>query len=84
MDTKEEPQQQSAAQDIETGSEPATPPEKNVSAFKSLGWLDRYLAVWIFLSMVIGILLGNFVPNIGKSFQRGELVNVSVPIGMFP
>jgi len=52
------------------------------SAFKSLGWLDRFLAVWIFLSMAIGILLGNFVPNTGPALQKGKFVGVSVPIGM--
>lgn len=28
-------------------------PDK-VSAFKGLGWLDRFLAVWIILAMAIG------------------------------
>lgn len=51
------------------------------SAFKSLGWLDRFLALWIFLSMAIGILLGNFVPNTGPALQKGKFVGVSVPIG---
>lgn len=55
--------------------------DKKISAFKSLGLLDRFLAVWIFLSMVIGIILGNFVPNTTEAFQKGEFVGVSVPIG---
>lgn len=52
------------------------------SAFKSLGWLDRLLALWIFLAMAIGIILGNFVPSTGPTLQKGEFVGVSVPIGM--
>lgn len=52
------------------------------SAFKNLGLLDRFLAVWIFLAMVIGILLGNFVPNTGPALQKGKFIGVSVPIGM--
>lgn len=52
------------------------------SAFKSLGLLDRFLAVWIFLAMLIGILLGNFVENTGPALQKGKFVGVSVPIGM--
>ncbi len=52
-----------------------------ISAFKSLGWLDRFLALWIFLAMLIGILLGNFVPNTGPALQKGKFVGVSVPIG---
>ncbi|TVY28068.1 Arsenical-resistance protein [Lachnellula hyalina] len=52
------------------------------SVFKSLGWLDRFLALWIFLAMAVGILLGNFVPNTGPALQRGEFVGVSVPIAV--
>lgn len=54
---------------------------ENVSAFKSLGWLDRFLALWILLAIVIGILLGNFVPSTGPALQRGKFVGVSIPIG---
>lgn len=54
---------------------------QKTSLFKSLGWLDRLLALWIFLAMAIGILLGNFVPNVGTALQKGEFVGVSVPIG---
>ncbi|KAI0830990.1 arsenical-resistance protein ACR3 [Hypoxylon sp. FL0890] len=52
------------------------------SAFKSLGWLDRFLAVWILLAMVIGILLGNFVPETADALQKGQFVGVSVPIAV--
>ncbi|KAI2470997.1 arsenical-resistance protein ACR3 [Annulohypoxylon bovei var. microspora] len=52
------------------------------SAFKSLGWLDRFLAVWILLAMVIGILLGNFVPGTADALQKGQFVGVSVPIAV--
>lgn len=51
------------------------------SAFKALGWLDRFLALWIFLAMAVGIMLGNFVPNTGPALQKGKFVGVSVPIG---
>jgi arsenite transporter len=51
------------------------------SAFKNLGILDRFLVLWIFLAMVIGILLGNFVPNTGPALQKGTFVGVSIPIG---
>lgn len=51
------------------------------SAFKSLGWLDRLLALWILLAMAIGILLGNFVSSVGPALKKGQFVGVSVPIG---
>lgn len=53
------------------------------SDFKSLGWLDRFLAVWIFLAMAIGIILGNFVENTGPALQKGKFVGVSIPIGIY-
>lgn len=59
-------------------------PEESMSkqsAFKSLGWLDRFLAIWIFLAMAIGIILGNFVENTGPALQKGKFVGVSIPIG---
>lgn len=52
------------------------------SSFKSLGWLDRFLAVWIFLAMAIGIILGNFVEETGPALQKGKFVGVSIPIGI--
>lgn len=52
------------------------------SAFEALGWLDRLLALWIFLAMAIGIILGNFVPGIGPALQQGKFVDVSIPIAI--
>lgn len=57
------------------------PANAKVSTFKSLGLLDRFLAVWILLAMIIGVILGNFVPNTGPALQKGQFVGVSVPIG---
>lgn len=57
---------------------------EHTSAFKNLGILDRFLALWILLAMIIGILLGNFVPKTGPALQRGQFVGVSVPIGNDP
>jgi ACR3 family arsenite transporter len=57
--------------------------EQEVSAIKGLGWLDRLLALWILLAMIIGILLGNFVDSVGPALHRGEFVGVSVPIGEY-
>lgn len=53
------------------------------SAFKSLGWLDQFLAVWILLAMIIGIVLGNFKKDTGAALQRGQFVGVSIPIGIY-
>ena len=70
---------------------PSTPPQvpapSEVSIVKKLSFLDRFLAVWIFLAMVLGILLGCFVPSTQKVLQTATLIGVSCPIGnslLFP
>lgn len=77
-----------SSDDIEKNAppqDPESPPAltglQKTSLFESLGWLDRLLALWIFLAMAIGIILGNFVPSTGPTLQRGKFVGVSVPIG---
>lgn len=52
------------------------------SSFKQLSLLDRFLAIWIFLSMALGLLLGYFVPSVGPALQKGEFVSVSIPIAI--
>ncbi|MCJ1293724.1 hypothetical protein MMC34_005279 [Xylographa carneopallida] len=65
--------------DIELG-DPTPQVSSKQSIFKGLGWLDRFLALWILLAMAIGIILGNFVPNTGPTLQKGQFVGVSIPI----
>ena len=74
-------QTSSTPNDIEKQTGPSDSPQKKDSAFKHLGLLDRFLAVWIFLAMAIGIILGNFVPSTGPALQRGKFVGVAVPVG---
>ncbi|KAB8260191.1 sodium bile acid symporter family-domain-containing protein [Aspergillus pseudonomiae] len=70
--------------DVEKQEDPESSdrPQEKQSAFKNLGLLDRFLAVWIFLAMAIGIILGNFVPNTGPALQQGKFVGVSIPIAV--
>ena len=51
---------------------------------KKLGFLDRYLTLWIFLAMAIGVGLGNFVPSISayiNTFSSGT-TNIPLAIGL--
>lgn len=52
------------------------------SAYASLGWLDRLLALWILLAIIIGIVIGNFAPGAEAALQRGKFVQVSVPVAV--
>jgi len=53
------------------------------SLIKKLSFFDRFLALWIFIAIVLGILLGYFVPSTQKVVETSGLVGVSAPIGNF-
>lgn len=51
---------------------------------KALGFLDRYLTLWIFLAMAIGIAIGSFLPSSSAfitSFSSGT-TNIPLAIGL--
>ncbi len=51
---------------------------------KKLGFLDRYLTLWIFLAMIIGVGIGNFFPSstdLINAFSWGT-TNVPLAIGL--
>jgi ACR3 family arsenite transporter len=51
---------------------------------KKLGFLDRYLTLWIFLAMGIGIAIGHFIPTADdfiNSFSNGT-TNIPLAIGL--
>lgn len=61
------------------------PPIRNVEEapiLTRLSTLDRFLPVWIFAAMALGLLLGRLFPDLGAALDRVQLAGVSVPIGV--
>lgn len=49
---------------------------------KRMSTLDKWLAVWIGLAMVAGLLLGRFIPGLSELLTRLEIGGISVPIAL--
>ncbi|NHM32020.1 ACR3 family arsenite efflux transporter [Neobacillus terrae] len=49
---------------------------------KRLSFLDRYLTLWIFLAMAIGILLGNVYPGFVDGLNSLQVGTTSIPLAV--
>ncbi|CAI5480053.1 unnamed protein product [Closterium sp. Yama58-4] len=70
---------------VEALEEKNAPAVKELSAaavFRSMSLLDRFLAVWILLAMIIGVLLGYYVPAIRDAWETVSVASVSLPIAI--
>ena len=47
-----------------------------------LGFLDRYLTLWIFLAMAAGVLLGRFAPAIPQAIDSASVGATNLPIAI--
>jgi arsenite transporter len=52
------------------------------SLTRRLGWLDRYLTLWIFLAMAVGVALGYAAPGVGRAVQAVQVGTTSIPIAL--
>lgn len=49
---------------------------------RRLSFLDKYLTLWIFLGMVVGVGLGYLVPGVVRTITRFQMGTTSIPIAI--
>jgi ACR3 family arsenite transporter len=63
-----------------TGDRTADPVERDV--LRRLSTLDRFLPLWIGLAMVIGLLLGRWIPSLQSALDSVKVDQTSLPIAI--
>lgn len=49
---------------------------------KKLAFVERYLTLWIFLAMIVGVLLGNFFPTMPEIINSHNVGTTNIPIAI--
>lgn len=47
---------------------------------EGINFFQRYLTIWVFICMLIGVLIGKFLPMIPDTFGKLEISGISIPI----
>ncbi|KAK9760566.1 arsenicals resistance [Basidiobolus ranarum] len=73
---------QSGNHNYDSGVDKTATGDELSSFIENLGFLDKYLAVWIIAAMITGVLIGYFVPGVEEAFATIQFDTVSVPIAI--
>ena len=52
------------------------------AAAAPMGFFERFLTVWVFLCIIAGIGLGQFLPELFQAIGRMEFARVNIPVGL--
>lgn len=53
-----------------------------MEAQKGIGFFEKYLTVWVIACIVVGIIIGEFLPAIPATLSKYEYVSVSIPVAL--
>ncbi|MEN9902863.1 MAG: hypothetical protein RL651_1527 [Pseudomonadota bacterium] len=53
-----------------------------VSKATPMSIFERYLTVWVFLCIIAGVLLGQFMPDVFQAVGHMEVAQVNLPVGL--
>lgn len=49
---------------------------------KGIGFFERYLTIWVALCIIIGLLIGQYLPALPQMLSQWEYANVSIPMSV--
>lgn len=49
---------------------------------KGIGFFERYLTIWVALCIVLGLLIGQYLPALPRTLSQWEYANVSIPMSV--
>ena len=55
---------------------------KAVQAGSKLSFFEKYLTLWVFLCIIIGIALGRTFPGVAVALDKMSIYQVSIPIAI--
>ena len=49
---------------------------------KDINFFQRYLSLWVFLCMIVGVMIGKFLPVIPDMLGKMQVAGISIPIAL--